>query len=205
MNAAETDTRKPDWRERARVELREFAVLAGYLFICFTALAYFKDALLQAHGTSYVPWAFAAIKALVSAKFLLIGRMLGIGDGLVKHHPLIYSTLFKSIAFLLVLAALTIVEEIVVGHLHGNSLADSLADLAGGTPHRIIATCVLIFLILVPYFAFRALGEVIGDRTLARLYFEPRGSANNPEDEMPAAARPKAQSFAEPLNSDLKL
>jgi hypothetical protein len=30
------------------------------------------------------------------------------------------------------------------------------------------------FLILVPWFAFRALAEVIGEETLHRLYFEPR-------------------------------
>jgi hypothetical protein len=29
-------------------------------------------------------------------------------------------------------------------------------------------------LVVIPWFAFRALGEVVGDETLLRLYFEPR-------------------------------
>jgi hypothetical protein len=33
----------------------------------------------------------------------------------------------------------------------------------------------ILLLILIPYFAFRSLGDIIGDRTLVRLYFEPRG------------------------------
>jgi hypothetical protein len=76
----------------------------------------------QAEGISFAPWAFAAIKALLCAKFLLIGRMFGIGDGLASKHPLILSTLYKSIAFLIVLGLLTVLEEILMGRLHGSRL-----------------------------------------------------------------------------------
>ncbi len=189
MSAAEPDAKRPQWRERATVELREFAILSAYLFVCFIALAYFKDAVRQVHGTSFVPWTFAAIKALVSAKFLLVGRMLGLGEGMTKQHPLIYSTLFRSITFLGVLAILTIIEEIAVGRIHGKNLADSLAELAGGTLHQVIATCVLLFLILIPYFAFRALGEVIGEHTLVRLYFERRHARMDEVDGQPGGSR----------------
>jgi len=39
------------------------------------------------------------------------------------------------------------------------------------------ATILIMFLILVPYFAFRALGEIVGDKTLAQLFFERRHKA----------------------------
>jgi hypothetical protein len=165
---------KSVYRERFVTELREFAILAVYLFICFTALAAFKAAILRAYGVSFAPWVLAAIKALVSAKFLLIGRMFGVGDGLAKKHPLIISTLYRSSTFLVVLVFLTATEEIILGHLRGESVADSLADLAGGTLWQVIATSFIVLLILVPWFAFRAIGEVIGDETLVRLFFEPR-------------------------------
>jgi hypothetical protein len=165
---------KSVYRERFVTELREFAILAVYLFICFTALAAFKAAILRAYGVSFAPWVLAAIKALVSAKFLLIGRMFGVGDGLAKKHPLIISTLYRSSTFLVVLVFLTATEEIILGHLRGESVADSLADLAGGTLWQVIATSFIVLLILVPWFAFRAIGEVIGDETLVRLFFESR-------------------------------
>jgi len=43
-----------------------------------------------------------------------------------------------------------------------------------------VATSLILLLILIPYFAFRSLGDVIGDRTLVRLYFEPRGRIDHP-------------------------
>jgi len=171
---AKTNLDKSVYRERFVIELREFAILATYLFICFTALAAYKAAILRAYGVSFAPWVLAAVKALVSAKFLLIGRVFGLGNGLAKKHPLIISTLYRSFAFLVLLVFLTAAEEIILGHLRGKSIADSLADLAGGTLWQVIATSVIMLLVLIPWFAFRALGEVIGDETLVRLYFERR-------------------------------
>jgi len=166
--------KSPTRRERLTTELHEFAKLSAYLFICFVALAAYKAAVLQTYGISFAPWAFAAIKALVCAKFLLVGRMFGLGDGLAKQYPLVVSTLYRSFVFLLVLAILTVIEEIVVGRLHGESIADSLAKIGGGTLWQLLATSFIMLLILIPWFAFRALAEVIGDETLIRLYFEPR-------------------------------
>jgi hypothetical protein len=160
--------------ERIKAELRDFAILATYLFVCFSALAGFKAAILSAEGISFAPWLFALIKALVCAKFLLIGRWFGLGDGLAAKHPLIVSTLYRSLTFLLVLGLLTVFEEAVVGHLRGETLVASLDGIGGGTFAQFVATSVILLLVLVPFFAFRALGEIIGEKTLVQLYFEPR-------------------------------
>ena len=161
-------------RERIKAELREYAILATYLFVCFSALAGLKAAILSAEGISFSPWLFALIKALVCAKFLLIGRWLGLGDGFAAKYPLIVSTLYRSMSFLLVLGLLTVIEEAVVGHLHGETLGASLGRIGGGTFAQFVATSIILLLVLVPFFAFRALGEIVGEKTLARLYFEPR-------------------------------
>ena len=52
---------------------------------------------------------------------------------------------------------------------------NSVAGIAGGTFHQMVATSVILLLILIPYFAFRALADVIGEKTIVRLYFERRG------------------------------
>jgi hypothetical protein len=171
---ARVETQKSVYRERLVTELREFGILATYLFICFTAIAAYKAAILRAYGVSFAPWVLAAIKALVSAKFLLIGRMFGLGDGLARKHPLIISTLYRSFTFLVVLMFLTTIEEVILGHFRGQSVAEALADLAGGTLWQVIATSVIVLLILIPWFAFRALGELVGDEALVRLFFKPR-------------------------------
>src|ERR1700688_4459530 len=104
-------------RERITNELRDFAVISVYLWVCFTALAYLKSAILQAHGIAFAPFGFAAAKALICAKFILVGRALGIGERF-KTRPLIWPTLHKSFVFLLLLMLLNVVEEIVVGLIH---------------------------------------------------------------------------------------
>ena len=69
---------------------------------------------------------------------------------------------------------LTIVEEAIVGHLHGETLGASLGKIGGGTLAQFAATSKILLLVLVPFFAVRALGEIVGEKTLVRLYFEPR-------------------------------
>jgi hypothetical protein len=91
---------------RVKDELREFVVIAAYLFVCFTALAYLKASILRAHGTiEFAPFGFAAIKALVCAKFVSVGHVLHIGER-YKSLPLVWPTLYKSVTFLALLLAL---------------------------------------------------------------------------------------------------
>jgi hypothetical protein len=117
---------------RIKDELREFAVVAAYLFICFTALAYLKASILKAHGIAFAPFGFAAIKALVCAKFVSVGHVLRVGEGF-KSLPLIWPTLYKSLSFLALLLVLNAVEEVVIGLIHSRRVLDSLSEVGGGT------------------------------------------------------------------------
>ncbi|SDP01951.1 hypothetical protein [Afipia sp. GAS231] len=161
------------FREKASGELKEFVILTAYLYVCFAALIYLKAAILQAQGVSYAHLGLAIIKAALCAKFMLVGRVFHLGERF-KTHPLIVSTLHRSLVFVLLLVILTLIEEIVVGKIHGRTVFDSLSEIAGGTAHQIVATILIMFLVLVPYFAFRSLGDIVGDRTLVRLFFERR-------------------------------
>jgi hypothetical protein len=62
-------------------------------------------------------------------------------------------------------------EEITVGFIHNKTIADSLADFGGGSLDQLIATSIVGLLILIPFIAFRTLGEVIGDHNLVELFF----------------------------------
>jgi hypothetical protein len=160
-------------RTRAIQELREFAVIAAYLYICFMALAYLKSAILQAHGIAYAPFGFAAVKALICAKFVLVGRALHVGERF-KTMPLIWPTLYRSLAFLALLLVLNVLEEVIVGVIHHRAVTDAVSDIGGGTIDQLIATSFVVLLVLIPFFAFRALGEVVGERNLVRVFFSQR-------------------------------
>jgi len=47
---------------------------------------------------------------------------------------------------------------------------------AGGTFRQFVATILIKFLIVIPYFAFRSLGDIVGNKIL-RLFTEPHRSA----------------------------
>jgi hypothetical protein len=173
-------------RERAVGELREFTVIAVYLWICFTALAYLKFAILQAQGIAFAPFGFAAIKALICAKFVSLGHALHLGERF-KRQALIWPVLHKSLVFLLLLLVLNVFEEVIVGWMHGRLLVDSIKEIGGGTRDQQIATMIIMLLILIPFFMFRVLSEVVGERTMVRLFFEPRRAV--PRDERPDSAQ----------------
>jgi hypothetical protein len=46
--------------------------------------------------------------------------------------------------------------------------------MGGGTPSQMLATVLVMFLILIPFCAFRVLGEAVGERNLVRVFFQPR-------------------------------
>jgi hypothetical protein len=164
---------KPGLRQRATDELKEFLVIALYLLICFTALLYLKAAILRAEGIAFAPFGIAVVKALILAKFMSVGHMLHIGER-YKDRALIWPTLYRSATFLGFLFVLDAIEEVVVGLLHHKPIATSLLDIGGGTRDQFIATLIVMMLILIPFFAFRALGEIVGESNLARVFLHSR-------------------------------
>jgi hypothetical protein len=69
---------------------------------------------------------------------------------------------------------LNALEEIVVGLMHGRKTADCLAGIGGGSLDQLVATSIVGLLILIPFFAFRVLGEAVGERNLVRVFFQRR-------------------------------
>jgi len=151
-------------------ELRQYALIAGYLYVCFGALIFYKMAILHGQGISYTPFGLAAIKALILGKFVLLGSAFKLGD---RHERdrFVHVVARKSGLFLLVLLVLSLAEEVIVGLVHGRPLAESVAAVTGGSLLQLLATCVIMLLILIPYFAFQELSVVLGENRLRQILF----------------------------------
>jgi hypothetical protein len=103
-------------------------------------------------------------------------------------RPLIWPTLYKSFAFLVLLVVLTIIEEVVVGLFHHQSVAASLGELTGTKLYETLAGILIMLLVLIPYFAIHVLSEALGEGRLARMFFVDRGwTASSPRA---SSARP---------------
>lgn len=151
-------------------EFKRFAFIFLYLYITLGAILLMKAAVLQAHGIDFAPWGIAAIKAALLAKFILIGHALKLGDR-EKFGLLIWPTLYGSMMFLLLLVILTVLEDIIVGFVHGHSAAASLGELLGRHLAETAAGIGIVLLVLIPYFAFRALAAALGAERLLRMFF----------------------------------
>ena len=164
---------KAPLKQKVITELKEVAALSLYLYICLGAVIMFKSATLREVGIDYTVWGIAAIKALILAKFMLLGRMLHIGTR-YRDKPLIWPTLYLSLMFLILLLVLTTLEELTVGWIHRRSLIESLSHVVGPTFYQGLAASFIMFLILVPYSAFTCLGEALGEHEVFRLFFVDR-------------------------------
>ncbi|WP_155942422.1 DUF4339 domain-containing protein [Rhodomicrobium vannielii] len=157
---------------RARDELIQYLAVSTYLAVCFGALIFFKAAVLGSEGIEYQRFGLALAKALILGKFVLVLERLNIGNRVKSTGVLFADVLVKALLFTTLLLVLTVAEEVIVGHLNGQSVRDVLKGFAGGTMPEVLATVVLMFLVLVPYFAYRELAAALGEATFSQLLFK---------------------------------
>jgi hypothetical protein len=117
-------------------------------------LAY-KATILRSVGVEFAPFGLALVKALISAKFIMLLEALKLGEsGKSDYSPLV-DILKKSSLFAVFLIILTLIEELIVGAFHGKGVHEILGEIAGGSLPQALAVGLLLFLIMIPYFTFR--------------------------------------------------
>lgn len=157
-------------KQKVYHELKEYFIIVLYLWVVFGLLLLYKAVVLGELHISYVARGVALINALVLGKFVLIARAMHLGDA-AEDAPLIYPTLVKSALFSIFLAGCKIIEEAAVGFFHGKSFSESIADIGGGTLQGILTLTLLMFVMLIPFFAFGEMQRVLGAHKLAELFF----------------------------------
>jgi hypothetical protein len=155
-------------RHRLATEAKEFAALALYLFVCFAALCNLKAAVLAEEGVAFAPLAVAAVKAVILAKFVLLGKAMHLGDG-AGGGPLAAVVLRRSLLFLLLLLALTALEHAATGLVHGTGALAALREVVSGRAWEVMASTVLLWLVLMPYLGLQHIAARLGDEQWRRI------------------------------------
>jgi hypothetical protein len=156
---------KPSLKEKAVFQLKEFLGMFLYLWVLFALFGLHQSIILAQEHINYQAQSFAIINALILAKVMLIGEDLHLGSGL-RDKPLAHSILYKSLVFSVFLIGFHIVEEVVVGLIRGRSIAESFPAIGGGSLQGILSVGAIVFIALIPFFAFREIGRVIGKSEL---------------------------------------
>ncbi|GEM_PF-906891 len=150
-------------------ETRKLLGIAAYLWVLLSLFSLHK-ALILNEGNLFYQQGFAVINALALAKVILAGEYFHLGED-SRNRPLVYPILFKSIIFAVLLICFHVIEETLIGKLHGKTLYQSIPDAASGKLQRILMIGIIMFVVLIPFFAFRELERVIGPEELRSLVF----------------------------------
>ncbi|MGH0282275.1 hypothetical protein RWA02_29250 (plasmid) [Sinorhizobium meliloti] len=159
--------------ERAKRELKEYALLSVYLYVCFGALVLYKMAILGSQGVHVSAFGVAIIKALILGKFILLGHAMKLGERYGRLR-LVSVIAYKAGLYLLLLIVLSIVEEAIVGLSNGRTIAATLSEVGGAKLPELLATSMVMLLILIPYLASREFAVALGEGRLWDLLLEYR-------------------------------
>jgi hypothetical protein len=156
--------------QRAFEEFRKYVVITLYLWVLFALLAAYKRVLLQENGINLWNQGYAIFNALIFGKVVLLGQALRIGEGL-KNQALIWSILWKSLWFTILLIVFHIAEEFVRAWFQSLPFSDSIRDFGGGTWLGFSTYAAILFVALVPLFAFQEVSHALGRDALWSLLF----------------------------------
>src|ERR1700732_3006539 len=129
-------------------ETRELCGIFIYFWVLLSLFSLHKALVLNEESLIYHQ-GFALINALALAKVVLVAEYFHVGDNL-KNRPLIYPIMFKSAVFAVILLCFHIIEETLLGVLHGKKLSQSIpGDIGGGKLQGILMVGIIMFVVLM--------------------------------------------------------
>jgi hypothetical protein len=176
MDTSNASNRRPRFKERWREELRRFLIMFVYLWLMFGNIVLNERIILHEHGLGLPAHGFALLNALIAAKVMLIAECLNVGRWW-RHRPLVYHIVFDALFVTGLFIAFHIIEHEVIGLLRGVTAAASLPAIGGGGLVGLLTVATILFISLIPFFAFQHLSRGLGaDRMKAILFGPPEES-----------------------------
>ncbi|MGP8232287.1 MAG: hypothetical protein ACLQL2_06420 [Methylovirgula sp.] len=155
----------------AKQETKRLIAIVLYLWVTFGLYVLSETIVLGARHINFASHGFAIINAVVLAKVLLIAEDFNFADGF-KDKPLVYPILYKAFAFAVLFVAAHVIESELLGLRHGKGAIASFPPIGGGTVKGFLCVVALMFVALIPFFAFREIGRVIGEDKLWDMIFK---------------------------------
>lgn len=156
--------------QRMLIEMKKYAIITIYLWVLFALFAAYKRELLQENGVSVWSQSYAIVNAMIFAKVVLLGQVLSLGDNFRKQ-ALIWVVLGKSVLFTALLMAFHAAEEAVRAWFEHLAVAEAVLSMGGGSVLGLLIYAALLFVALVPLFAFEEVSNILGKDQLWRLLF----------------------------------
>ena len=153
-------------------QIISFIEIGVYLLLFFGILALHEALVSAKDGIQFHFYGFAIVNALIFGKVILVAEDFSFADWFKEQRP-IYAILAKSVAFTLLLVVFYIVEEVVVGKFKRQTISESFPHIGDGSPKAWLFAIIIITIGLIPFFAFREVGRVLGEHELRSLFLTP--------------------------------
>ena len=132
-----------DRKKRAIDELRKLSISVIYIWVLLSVFTLHREVILANYHINYsVKFGFAFINAVILAKFMWLGEILHVGKK-VAGKALLYSTLWNSAFFAVILMLCHLLEETLVKVWHGQSFTAAFSETVAD-PRAIFATTLLV-------------------------------------------------------------
>jgi hypothetical protein len=155
-------------KKRALDELRNFSITVIYIWVLLSVFTLHREIILANYHINYsMKFGFAFVNAVILAKFMWLGEILHAGKK-ASGKALLYSMLWNSALFAVILLVCHLLEEALVKVWHGQSFAASFSETVAD-PRSIFATMLLMFVVLIPFFFAKGLIEILGKDEIKRL------------------------------------
>lgn len=158
---------------KLKEEVQTAFALTLYFGSWFCALAFLAATSLDERPIPLSIFGFAIIKAAVCAKFLMVGQMV-FPIKVSKNHGIVSSLILESVVYLLIVLSLNYIEAGVHGLIHGKEFIPSMAEFGKSNPLRVVAMCIVYWLIVWPYLLYCGLKLSLGNVATIELLFGPR-------------------------------
>jgi hypothetical protein len=92
-------------------------------------------------------------------------------EGNASCRPLIYPILFESLLLTVMFISFHVAEHLVIGLLKRETFAESIPAIRGNGRAGVVCVAVILFVALIPFFAFRNVSRELGSDRLKAMLF----------------------------------
>jgi hypothetical protein len=162
--------------EKAINTTKRMLVIALYLGTLLSLFSLHRQLIDPDHNLlSHIGFSFLNGWAL--AKVILVGQELHVGDSF-QTSRVIYKIVLKSAIFAILLYFFRCIEEGALGYFHGNGFIKGIMEAGPslGNAHAmgIILVCIIMFVALIPFFAYFEIEKIVGPYKLRSAIFGKR-------------------------------
>jgi len=174
----DTNPKTHPFINKVEEEAKEAFFLTIYFASWFCALTFLAATSLNERPIPLYIFGISLIKAGLCAKFMLIGQAI-VPIKVNKDYGILKSLFIESLIYLVVVLSLNYLEAGIHGLIKGKSFIDSLADFGQSNPLKVLAMCIVYWLIVWPYLIFTGMKLIMGRDKMMNLFFGDRKQAKH--------------------------